>query len=397
MPEYLTPGVYIDELPRRSRPIEPVGTTVAGFVGPAPTGPVDGEPALLTSLADFERVYGDNRPLVWDGVPRTNYLWHAARAFFAEGGRELYVARVFRPAAADDAGIAGGNDGRRPGAADYARALDAFEAVDDIAIVAAPGATDPFDDVARAIQGLLLAHAERMRFRFAVLDSGPGMTIAEVRQQRRDIDSAHGALYYPWVRVMDPISHEPIHLPPSGFVAGIYVRNDIERGVSGAPANAVVNLAAGFEQALTTSQQDVLNPEGINCFRVFEGRGYRLWGARTVSSDPEWRYVNVRRYLSYLERSIARGIQWVAFEPNGEPLWTGVRRAVEDFLFREWRNGALVGDRPDRAFFVRCDRATVTQADIDSGRLVCEVGVAVLRPAEFMILRIVQWTGDHRP
>ena len=155
-------------------------------------------------------------------------------------------------------------------------------------------------------------------------------------------------------------------------------------------------LAIGFETLLNKGQQDVLNPEGINCFRFFEGRGYRLWGARTISSDPEWKYVNLRRYFAYLEHSIDRGTQWAVFEPNGERLWANVRRTIEDFLFNEWQTGALLGDKPEKAFFVSCDRSTMTQNDLDNGRLVCLIGVAPLRPAEFVIFRIGQWTADRR-
>jgi hypothetical protein len=198
------------------------------------------------------------------------------------------------------------------------------------------------------------------------------------------------------VRILDPLSQREINVPPSGFVAGIYCRNDINRAVYKAPANEVVNLALGFETFLNKSQQDVLNPEGINCFRFFEGRGMRLWGARTISSDPEWKYVNLRRYFAYLERSIDRGTQWAVFEPNGELLWANVRRTIEDFLLNEWQNGALLGDKPEKAYFVKCDRSTMSQNDLDNGRLICLVGVAPLRPAEFVIFRIGQWTADRK-
>jgi phage tail sheath protein FI len=158
----------------------------------------------------------------------------------------------------------------------------------------------------------------------------------------------------------------------------------------------VVNGAIGFETLLNKAQQEVLNPEGINCFRFFEGRGFRLWGARTISSDPEWKYVNLRRYFAYLEHSIDKGTQWAVFEPNGELLWGNVRRTIEDFLLNEWTMGALLGDKPERAYFVKCDRSTMTQNDLDNGRLVCLIGVAPLRPAEFVIFRIGQWTADRK-
>jgi phage tail sheath protein FI len=304
-----------------------------------------------------------------------------------------------------------GDDGKRPTASDYGGAVDPvtdrktglqqFEDLEDISIVAAPGSTYQYEDEAygpqaRSIVSLLISHATHMRYRIAVIDSGDNQSIGQVRAMRGQLDSTYGALYYPWVRVLDPLSQQEIYAPPSGFVAGIYARNDVNRAVYKAPANEVVNLALGFERFLNKSQQEVLNPEGINCFRFFEGRGMRLWGARTISSDPEWKYVNLRRYFAYLERSIDKGTQWAVFEPNGEQLWANVRRTVEDFLLNEWQNGALLGDKPEKAYFVKCDRSTMSQNDLDNGRLICLVGVAPLRPAEFVIFRIGQWTSDRK-
>jgi len=303
--------------------------------------------------------------------------------------------------------LTGGNDGARPTAGEYEgveepgkTGLKIFEDIEDISIVAAPGSTFGYENGYRAdantIINLLISHASRMRYRIAVLDSGQGQSISQVRALRARFDSTYAALYYPWVRVLDPVTRKEINLPPSGFVAGIYARNDINRAVYKAPANEVVNLALGFEKLLNKSQQDVLNPEGINCFRFFEGRGFRLWGARTISSDPEWKYVNLRRYFAYLEHSIDKGTQWAVFEPNGEQLWGNVRRTIEDFMLNEWQMGALLGDKPEKAFFVKCDRSTMTQNDLDNGRLVCLVGLAPLRPAEFVIFRIGQWTADRK-
>jgi hypothetical protein len=305
--------------------------------------------------------------------------------------------------------LKGGNDGLLPGRAeyegradpteDYSTGLKQFESIEDISIVAAPGSTwrysDRVNDV-NSVINLLIAHAERMRYRIAIIDPPQKQKIADVRKQRAKLDSKYAALYYPWVTVFDPITRQPLDLPPSGFVAGIYARNDIERAVYKAPANEVVRGAIGFETLINTAQQEVLNPEGINCFRFFEGRGYRLWGARTISSDPEWKYVNLRRYFAYLERSIDKGTQWAVFEPNGEALWANVRATIRDFLINEWANGALLGDKPEKAFFVRCDRSTMTQNDLDNGRLVCLIGVAPLKPAEFVIFRIGQWTADRQ-
>jgi phage tail sheath protein FI len=649
MPEYLSPGVYIEETSFRSKSIEGVSTSTAAIIGPARSGPVLLEPELITSLGDFERTYGDGQKLSFSGgLVRDNYLWHGARAFFSEGGRRLYVSRIFVSAdgeervayeglndelgerehgfvdgharatfiqrspivpsttmrfvarypgsggnakvrlslrlaknvfssaagvnsvrgltagdvvllvldkdadpvaspidhpvylveqdadgvisfsagtathtlaslvnaavyplllsvgvespgasevvweglalhpehtrggaedslsarfrydsaqpglnrdlpivvqtgsAIDGVAVAeallqgasrvetallairslgtlscdeyvetieqygtmelrleGGNDGGSPtadlyeGEADPASSvktgLKQFEDIDDISIVAAPGSSFGTDSTeALAVAGLLIGHAERMRYRIAVLDSMNAQSVSAVRDYKAKLDSKHAALYYPWVRVLDPITRLPIVLPPSGFVSGIYARNDVERAVYKAPANEVVRLALGFEFTLNSAQQDVLNPEGINCFRSFEGRGHRLWGARTISSDPEWKYVNLRRYFAYLERSIDRGTQWAVFEPNGERLWGNVRRTIEDFLANEYQNGALLGERQERAFFVRCDRSTMTQNDLDNGRLVCLIGVAPLKPAEFVIFRIGQWTGDRK-
>lgn len=654
MPEYLAPGVYIEEVSYRSKSIEGVGTTTTGFIGPTRYGPVNLEPDVITSLAEFERVYGDRQQFLFGdakGKKMHNYMWHAARAFFEEGGKRLYISRTFNPkvpeagstdspdgradafltasgvvqtqptsgnyirvsarfpgtagrmrvwltlslgqsilgkdendnptvggltegdivlignetvtspptsppiptdydfyqarierdsqtgerlwkfdninsasprevvslenlnadekdqirilnlavttlaiedpdavqntwdglalepthksfgtpdsvfakfaeepASMSDARrlpivienkgletgsdvlsflftvgsslqsqlldkgstddersiemlLEGGNDGDRPTAAEYEgtaedddpykTGLKAFEDIEDISIVAAPGATFNFADVnyqkqASTIINLLISHAERMRYRIAVVDSGDGQTIADVRAMKAKIDSKYAAFYYPWVKVLDPVTQQEIHLPPSGFVSGIYARNDVERAVYKAPANEVVRLAIGFEKTLNKAQQEVLNPEGINCFRFFEGRGFRLWGARTTSSDPEWKYVNLRRYFAYIERSIDRGTQWAVFEPNGDALWANVRQTIQDFLYNEWVSGALLGEKPEKAYFVKCDRSTMTQNDLDNGRLICLVGMAVVKPAEFVIFRIGQWTADRK-
>ncbi|MDM0001819.1 phage tail sheath subtilisin-like domain-containing protein [Variovorax sp. J22P240] len=673
MPEYLAPGVFVEETSFRSKSIEGVSTTTTGLIGPARRGPIHLEPDIITSLGEFEEIYGDGNDLEFAG-PSTmhNYLWHGVRAFFSNGGKRLYISRVFKPLTArgsgvkryepidpqsekraavdvgsaatplfqdgharaiallqlglvvrarhpgavgnwrvrftlkaagnilgvstdpitrsqrttvgslrdldvvwvsdrvspldDDLGrfylahwdedeavwhfeaipvespaprmelddlfpapdlsqgdairvvtlsvtlqsrdgtrdlgtwadlpldpghrsglsgdsvfdrfattprsaadairlplviahdassvagaadvmdllfdgkalellqpsgdehlrgisvgdkltmgvynevlLEGGNDGGRPDAGDYegeafftknyALGLRQFEDIEDISIVAAPGSTWDYANYgvdADAIHGLLIRHCEYMRYRIAVLDSAQQQSIAEVRTMRARLDSKYAALYYPWVTVLDPITRKEIDLPPSGFVAGIYARNDIERAVYKAPANEVVTLALGFETLLNKAQQEVLNPEGINCFRFFEGRGMRLWGARLISSDPEWKYVNLRRYFAYLERSIDKSTQWAVFEPNGEQLWANLRRTVEDFLLNEWQGGALLGEKPEKAFFVRCDRSTMTQNDLDNGRLICLIGVAPLKPAEFVIFRIGQWTADRK-
>jgi len=298
--------------------------------------------------------------------------------------------------------MANGNNGVGPSVGDYEAAIELLEKLEDVAIVAAPGHSIYPDDIYLGIQQALIAHAEKRRsYRIAVLDTPPDTELGAARTIRSRIDSSYAALYYPWVTIANPVARpndasvpQEINLPPSGFVCGIYARTDIQRGVFKAPANEVVTGAIRLEQNINFAQQEVLNPIGVNCLRFFPNRGYRVWGARTVSSDPEWKYVNVRRYFNYLEHSIDNGTQWAVFEPNGERLWADVRDTIASFLYNEWVSGALLGTAATDAFFVRCDRSTMTQNDLDNGRLVCLVGVAVLYPAEFVIFRIGQKTVD---
>ena len=602
MPEYLAPGVYVEETSFRSKSIEGVGTSTTAFVGPTRRGPVDGTPELLTSLPDYERLYGSLENLGFSDVPdperQLNFVAHAARAYFENGGSLLYVVRAvsgadtalanlivgagdattdavvrarepgaayngvvrFRvatraatvlslntasdgslvsisvpqvapappvvtifakaggawadsaanalslndshghplppgstPGAAgataqlltlsvefDDADgyvqgwdelgfgdahpsyvgtllaqdptnrtaalenliwfdigtqitafdllaavqaltpqpgdsdprgsllLDGGTDGTAPTDGDeltsgtYASALAIVAGLEDVSIVATPGAS-AYED-AQAIEAQLIAHAEARRaYRIAVLDAEPQLMPSDIRNSRARIDTKYGALYYPWVIVSNPLARpgrddipKEISLPPSGFVSGIYARNDSQRGVFKAPANEVVTGALRFETDVNFAQQEMLNPLGVNCLRYLSGRGYRLWGARLASSDPEWKYVSDRRYFNYLEASIDRGMQWAVFEPNGERLWANLTQTVSDFLYNEWRSGALLGTTADEAFFVRCDRSTMTQNDLDNGRLICLIGVAIIKPAEFVIFRIGQKTADAR-
>ena len=299
--------------------------------------------------------------------------------------------------------LTGGVDGGVPSDDNYRLALLDIASLEDVSIVAAPGAA-AFAGIAQAVNARLIAHASARRaYRIAVLDTPPEQTPGEARAVKSLMDSKYAALYYPWVIVPNPLARpgredipRELSLPPSGFVSGIYARNDVERGVYKAPANEVVRSAIRFEIDVNFGQQEMLNPLGVNCLRLLSGRGYRVWGARLASSDPEWKYVSDRRYFNYLESSIDRGTQWAVFEPNGERLWANVRQTISDFLYNEWRNGALLGTTTDEAFFVRCDRSTMTQNDLDNGRLVCLIGVAIIKPAEFVIFRIGQKTADAR-
>ena len=600
MPEYLAPGVYVEEVSFRSKSIEGVPTSTTGFAGVTHYGPVrytggpkNSEPRLITSFTEFERVYGSLNEM-GIGTGRIAYLAHAARAFFENGGKRLYVSRVFVPREGDgNFGVASlaitdgaltatwkarwpgamgnvlvrtqpmrtrvtvtasgrvqrvkdgavievlapltdppaptapitagdlrivridadgnqtisggpvpnsdnvvhlvelvvtvqsgndridqynelgadpaqtryigtvlekddpadenalvwldwndeapgasaaalmvlltsptaagrlinGDDGELPAAADFAGAeadpdnplltatgLAALGEIDDIAIVAMPDAATLADDleVFTATQSLI-THAENLRYRIAVVDGPPASSMNEIRRFRGQFDSKYAAIYHPYVEILDPTERaaqgrppKKMLIPPSGFVCGIYARSDIERGVHKAPANEVVRGLTRFEANINKARQDVLNPEGINALRFFEGRGNRVWGARTMSSDPEWKYVNVRRLFIYIEHSIDKGTQWAVFEPNGPRLWANIRQTVEDFLLVLWRDGALLGDKPEQAYFVRCDRTTMTQNDLDNGRMICLVGVAPVKPAEFVIFRIGQWTGDAK-
>ncbi len=308
--------------------------------------------------------------------------------------------------------LTNGSDGQQPKAEIYRGSdtgihktgLETFTDIDEISIVAAPGVTfnytgDTRNSINQTVQHLL-THCERMRYRVAVLDAPNNKLVSEVREFRSQFDSKYAALYYPWIKMQDPLDEtgrRDLLLPPSGFVAGIYARNDAKQpGVSKAPANEDVQGAIGCEFLLNKAQQDVLNPEGINCFRFFEGRGNRVWGARTISSDPEWKYINVRRYFAYIEKSIDKGTQWVVFENNNERLWSNVEQTVKDFLYNEWNSGGLSGPTAEDAYYVRCDGSTMTPNDLDNGRLVCEIGIRPQYPAEFVIFRIGQFTLSSR-
>jgi phage tail sheath protein FI len=277
--------------------------------------------------------------------------------------------------------------------------LQALKNVNEISIVAIPGRTSA------TVQNALLAHAELTRYRFAVLDAvrgadPNGATLDQVQTQRSLFDSKYGALYYPWLVIDNPFPQnpavpEPVMIPPSGHMIGIYARSDNERGVYKAPANEVVRGVNAFQVKVVKEQQDILNPRNVNVLRDFRdnGRGLRVWGARTVSSDPDWRYLNVRRLFNFIEASIDIGTQWVVFEPNDFRLWTRVTQSVTAFLTAVWHDGALMGRKPEQAFYVKCDETTMSQYDIDNGRLIMVIGIAPVKPAEFVVIRIGQWSG----
>jgi uncharacterized protein len=352
----IKPGVFVQNVRIQPQSIEGVGTSTAAFLGETELGPT--MPTLVTSWVDYQRLFGGY-------FGEGKYMPYAVEGFFENGGQRCYVCRVTN--------------------GDYASALALLEAVEEVSIVYAPNA--------QAVTGLsnrLIAHCERLKNRFTILDSLRGETPSYITKPNV---TSFAALYCPWIYVKQVGTSQMCLVPPGGHVAGIYARVDIERGVHKAPANEVVRGAVDLEAQISQQQQDILIPRGINCIRSFSDRGIRVWGARTLSDDTLWKYVNVCRLFLYLENSILKGTQWVVFEVNDEKLWAKVTQMVGGFLEEVWRSGALMGSTPKEAYFVRCDRTTMTQNDLDSGKLILLVGVAPVKPSEFVIFRVGQWQG----
>jgi len=338
-------------------------------------------------------------------APRVLGSCGAAGASPSEDGDSSMV-RLFVPGGGGtrpDAGlhdIANGADGTIDPAAyigtasddpDERTGIQALANEPGINLVAVPGQTDV------GAQKALLTHCEQQVYRFAVLDAPQGAKLREVRDHRGEFDSTRAALYYPWITVDAPFGPRGAFyaIPPSGHMLGIYARTDAARGVWKAPANEVVRNIRGFDVAVNRGEQDILNPININCLRDFRSdqRGLRVWGARTLSSDPEWRYVPVRRTFLFIEQSLDAGLQWAVFEPNAQPLWDTVRQSISGFLDSIWRQGGLAGSTQEEAFFVNVGYGvTMEQADLDNGRLMVEIGIAPVYPAEFIIIRISQKT-----
>lgn len=282
--------------------------------------------------------------------------------------------------------------------------IEALEQLDDATMLVipdlmtpAPGQKSVDMDTVKAVQTMMIAHCERMGDRVAILDTPPGLSPQQAKKWRMDIagyDSSYAVLYYPWIEISDPVTNRPRLVPPSGHMAGIWGRNDSTRGVHKAPANEVVRGATGLAYNVTKGEQDVLNPIGVNCIRAFPGMGIRVWGARTLTSNPAWKYINVRRLFNYVEKSIERGTQWTVFEPNDFLLWSRVTRDVTAFLTMVWRDGALFGLTPSQAFYVKCDAELNPPESRDLGRLIIEIGLCPVKPAEFVIFRISQWAGQ---
>lgn len=267
--------------------------------------------------------------------------------------------------------------------------LAAFLENVDVSIMAIPGVTAP------EVQAALIAHCENCKSCFAILDVPIDRKKTNDVVEFRDMyDTTYAAMYHPWLEMFDPLAKRSAYFPPSGAMAGVYARTDNERGVHKAPANEIVRGCTGLSCNYNEGEQDILNPKGVNLIRAFTGRGIRVWGARTMSSNGLWKYVNVRRLYIYIEESIKANTNWVVFEPNSEVLWGRVTRTIEMFLATCWRSGALAGSTPSEAYFVECGPTTMTQDDIDNGRLICNIGIAAVKPAEFVIFRITQHTAS---
>jgi hypothetical protein len=506
---YLTPGVYVEEVPSANKPIEGVGTSIAAFVGLAPGGPVN-RATRVSNWTQFATIFGDQQNPENGPFMEGSYLAHSVYGWFQNGGGLCWIVRVgssdggqrmaalpaagdptaeaFRAVALEAASgdvkleltaedgpgeggaadapqtyklvVTAGSDseehdglsvkkGRNyivtkvnaasklikieetgaslpdvalsPGKftlsmpkqsgdsittsqfeGDVAKreGMGGLAAVDEVTMVVCPDlmtfASNGDDTGVRDLQGKMIAHCENMGDRMAILDAPPNMNPQDVldwRMNAAGYDSKFAAFYYPWLEVMDPITKRPLLVPPSGHVAGVWARTDGTRGVHKAPANEVTMGVNGLGFQVTAEEQGGLNQRGINCIRAFPGRGIRIWGARTMSSDPEWRYINVRRLFNYISESIMEGTQWAVFEPNDERLWSSLRISAGNFLARTWRQGALFGATPQEAFFVKCDAETNPQDVIEAGQVVVEIGICPVKPAEFVIFRISQFAA----
>lgn len=431
MGQYLSPGVYVEEVPPLARPIAGVGTSTPGFIGVIPdeinlpARPADGDTAeikvngfkfvkfsvsketqantayQITSWNQYTKLFGDfiggsDGTAITDGAPSVDNgqrnLAHAVYGFFNNGGSSCYVIRITKET-------------------DLSLALAKFAAIDDITMVAAPG-------IASAIAyTAITSHCENLKDRVAILDSVETDTnfekgdlsklqevISGTNKAGRPQNSTYSAFYFPWLQVFDPAAsliqsaakgNGLIYVPPSGHIAGVYARSDATRGVFKAPANEALQGVTGLKYSLSKANQDSLNDDGVNLIRPLIG-AFRVWGARTVGGDAngEYRYISTRRYFNYLRESTDQGTQFVVFEPNSPALWERIKRTVGGFLLNEWRSGALFGTTPDKAFFVKCDADTNPPEVREAGQVVTEIGVAIVKPAEFVIFRIQQMAGS---
>ena len=394
MPNYLSPGIYVEEVSTGTKPIGMVGTSTAALVGLAPEkDKLVNQAVACNNWAEFCKNF------VNDDSKSTD-LSHAVFSFFNNGGSRCYIVNI-------------GSKGTIAGDARDRSGLCALETIDEIAIVVAPGYCDA------ASQEAMLSHCEKLGDRVAILDPPASVTNTDALKELntvsgtdsddakktgsnssqglrpRNSDGGYGAFYFPWFKSRDPLlANNIVNIPPSGAIAGIYARNDATRGVHKAPANDLVKGALGLTYNVSRAEQGELNKKGVNVIRTFPD-GIRVWGARTLASEAsEWRYVPVRRTCNMIKESIQEGTRWTVFEPNDMMTWKSIERDIRSFLMRVWRDGALLGATPEQAFFVKCDAETNPAEVRDAGQLIAEIGIAPVKPAEFIIFRIGQWSGE---
>ncbi len=431
---YQTPDVYIREESGGARPIQAVGTSTPGFIGVAPyakahkpDGSLQAEVVPINNWSQFVKEFCVAPENSAEPIDPANYfastkLAHAVYGFFLNGGSRCYVVNVGNLTTTSTRGkskasaTAGGDESdsssastpgntSRQGVDDpnslppIEDGLSALETYDDVAIVVAPSYTD------KDSQDKLVAHCENLADRVPILDV-PGADLKPTDIDPNNTNKSYempqsnkgfGAVYYPWIAVRDPLdrnSREPIMVPPSGHIAGVWARTDATRGVHKAPANEPLRGAISLAYRLTRDEQGGLNTAGINCIRHFSREGIRVWGARTINTD-EWRYLNVRRLFNMIEESIAESTRWTVFEPNDQTLWKSIRRDINAFLTNIWRTGALMGATPEEAFFVKCDEETNPPEVVDSGTVITIIGIAPVKPAEFVVFRIRQASGSN--
>ena len=375
MPTYRTPGIYREDVfPALGTQLR---TGVPAFLGVAVEGPIN-SPQALTLQPQFAQHYGAPLP--------HGYLAAAVRGFFENNGSLCYVVRLNQAADAITA---------------LRQGLEALEPLDGIDLVCAPDIMrprqpenlPPDQGEVQTMQAAVLDHCDRLGDRFAILDALPGASLEGVVQQRRGLNATNGALYYPWVRAPDSPASTSAFVPLCGHVAGVYARNDQRVGVHKAPANDVLQGVLDLEVNLANAQQDLLNPEGVNCLRAFPGRGIRVWGARTLSRDPAWIYINVRRLFLTAGRWLERNMAAVVFEPHDPRLWARIGRELNAYFMGLFRRGALNGRTPQEAFYVKCDAETNPPAVREAGMVVTEIGLAPALPAEFVVVRIIHGAG----
>jgi phage tail sheath protein FI len=392
------PGVYVEQVSSGSAPIAGAGTSTAAFIGIVPDTIKNpdgdaiaavGEVKLITNFTEFKTSFGD-----FSEDSDQSILAHAVYGFFNNGGTRCYVTRLARKTTSTtDAANVVTVTTDYTALVDIADALALLEPIEEIAIVAAPGFTDDTHYAAIAV------HLGYMKTRFAILDTPRDLdaytTALAKAGTAMPATSDASAVYFPWIEVYDKASDDTKYVPPSGHIAGLYARVDAARGVHKAPANEVVRGAVGLKYSVSARQQDGLNPHGVNVIRKMNG-AIRVWGARTVGGDAntEFKYINVRRLFNYLHGSIDQGTQWAVFEPNDAALWAKITRNVSAFLKGVWETGALFGEKQEDAFYVKCDAETNPPESRDLGQVITEIGVAITRPAEFVIFRLGQKTSN---